>query len=181
MIDLFSSGTTPLETENLQFDGAQLSVNSLRDIYAGLDHESCRPRAIQVLGLHQNASTETLRLLFENRRTCGGDGGEIEDLDFDAEEGVAVIVYKDADSEYIEDLYLYLPKSSGPRVTCCHSPGGINSPRVTGIHTPDGANSPQVTVSHPPGVVNDLESQAVILHVALVPKSHMQSSSRWYQ
>jgi len=109
VITLFSSGTTQLETENLQFEGAQLSVNSLCDIYAGLDRESCRPRAIQVHGLPNNTSTERLRLVFENRRTCGGDGGDIEDLDFDAEEGVAVIVYKDADSEYIEDLYLHLP------------------------------------------------------------------------
>ena len=107
MITLYSLGITQLETENLKFGGAQLSVNTLCDIYAGLDPESCRPRAIQVHGLHQNTPIDMLELFFENKRACGG--GEIELLDYDAEEGVAVIVYKDADSEYIEDLYLHLP------------------------------------------------------------------------
>ena len=102
MITLYSLGTTQLETEKLRLGGAQLSVNTLCDIYAGLDPDSCRPRAIQVHRLHQNESTDMLQLFFENKRSCGG--GDIEDLDFDAEEGVAVILYKDADSEYIEDL-----------------------------------------------------------------------------
>ena len=106
MITLYSLGKTQLETEKLQLGDAQLSVNSLCDIYAGLDPESCRPRAIQVHGLHQNETTDMLQLFFENKRSCGG--GEIEDLDYDAEEGVAVIIYKDADSEYTEDLYWHL-------------------------------------------------------------------------
>ena len=45
-------------------------------------------------------------MFFENRRACNG--GAIEQLEFDAEKGIAVIVFKDADSEYIELSYTIL-------------------------------------------------------------------------
>ena len=82
---------------NLTLQGAPLSVVRLNDIYAGLDHESCRPRAIKVQGIHKSTSESYMHVFFENRRKSGG--GEIEHLDFDTEEGTAVIVFKDADSE----------------------------------------------------------------------------------
>ena len=80
----------------MHLEGAQLSIVPLMDIYAGLDRESCRPRAIKVEGIPKDTSNEFLQLLFENRRKSGG--GEIEQLDYDTED-VAVIVFKDADSE----------------------------------------------------------------------------------
>ena len=84
---------------NLTLLGAPLSVVRLNDIYEGLDHESCRPKAIKVQGIHKSTSESYMHVFFDNRRKSGG--GEIEHLDFDTEEGTAVIVFKDADSELI--------------------------------------------------------------------------------
>ena len=86
-----------MSVKDLRLEGAQLSVVPLMDIYAGLDREACRPRAIKVEGIPKDASEELLHLLFENRRKSGG--GAIEQLDYDTDEDVAVIVFKDADSE----------------------------------------------------------------------------------
>ena len=82
---------------NLTLLGAPLSVVRLNDIYEGLDSVSYRPRAIKVQGIHKSTSESYLHVFFETRRISGG--GEIELLDFDTEEGTAVIVFKDADSE----------------------------------------------------------------------------------
>ena len=68
-------------------------------IYSGLDRESCRPKAIKVERIPNDTSEELLSLIFENQRRSGG--GEIEQLDYDTEENTAVIVFKEADSEYI--------------------------------------------------------------------------------
>ena len=103
---MYLLGTTQLENENLQFGGTQLSVNALSDISVGCSLKSCRPRAIQVHGLPKNTSTDMVQLFFENKRTC--DGGDTEQLDFDAEEGIAVVVYKDADSEYMKYVYMHM-------------------------------------------------------------------------
>ena len=86
-----------MSLDKLEFEGARLSVTPLRDSYDGLDRESCRPRAIQVKGISKGVSKEFLELVFENRRTS--DGGEIELIDYDDEEGIAVIIFNDADSE----------------------------------------------------------------------------------
>ena len=68
-------------------------------MYAGLDYGTCRPKAINVEGIPNDTSEDYLSMFFENRRRCGG--GEIEQLDYDKEEHSAVIVFKEADSEYI--------------------------------------------------------------------------------
>jgi len=86
-----------MSVKDLRLEGAQLSVIRLMDVYAGLDRESCRPRAIKVEGIPKDTSEELLQLLFENRRKSGG--GDIEQLDYDTEEDIAVIVFRDADSE----------------------------------------------------------------------------------
>ena len=86
-----------MSLRNLELCGAQLSVIRLTDIYAGLDHESCRPRAIRVQGIRKATSKEFLQLFFENRRKSGG--GDVEHVDYDDREGIAVITFKDADCE----------------------------------------------------------------------------------
>ncbi len=92
-----SLGAAKLEDlPSLQLNGAQLSVARLTDTLAGLDPESCRPRAVQVQGIRSGTPEELLQLLFENRHRTGGGG--IETLDYDAEEGIAIIIFKDADS-----------------------------------------------------------------------------------
>ena len=86
-----------MNLRKLELEGAQLSVTRLTDIYAGLDRESCRPRAIHVQGICKDTSEEFLQLFFENRRKSGG--GDIEHVDYHNEEGIAVITFKDADCE----------------------------------------------------------------------------------
>ena len=88
-----------MSEKNLLLDGAQLSVVRLMTMYSGLDRESCRPKAIKVEGIPNDTSEEYLSMIFENRRRSGG--GEIEQLDYDTEEHTAVIVFNEADSEYI--------------------------------------------------------------------------------
>ena len=92
-----SPGAAKLEdTPNLKLSGSRLSVARLTHYLAGLDPERCRPRAVQVQGIRHRTPEELLQLLFENRLRTGG--GDIESLDYDAEEGIAVIIFKDADS-----------------------------------------------------------------------------------
>ena len=86
-----------MSLRKLELEGAQLSVIRLTDIYAGLDRESCQPRAIRVQGICKDTSEELLQLFFENRRKSGG--GDLENVDYHNEEGIAVITFKDADCE----------------------------------------------------------------------------------
>ena len=86
-----------MSLRKLELEGAQLSIIRLTDIYTGLDRESCRPRAIRVQGICKDTSEEFLQLFFENRRISGA--GDVEHVDYDNEEGIAVITIKDADCE----------------------------------------------------------------------------------
>ena len=86
-----------MSLSKLELEGAQLSIIRLTDIYAGLDRESCRPRAIRVQGILKDTSEEFLQLFFENRRKSGG--GEIEHVDYDNDESIAVITFTNADCE----------------------------------------------------------------------------------
>ena len=104
-----------LSMEKLHLLRARLTVTPLIDVYDGLDRELCRPKAIRVKRIGPRTSEEFLRLFFENQRECGG--GDIEQLDYDPQEGIAVIIFEDADSELIRDyitftyihiLYIYL-------------------------------------------------------------------------
>ena len=92
-----SPGATKLEdTPDLKLSGSLLSVARLAHSLAGLDPDRCRPRAVQVRRIRHGTPEELLQLLFENRLRTGG--GDIESLDYDAEEGIAVIIFEDADS-----------------------------------------------------------------------------------
>ena len=62
----------------------------------GLDLESGHARAVQIRGSRKGICEELLQLLVENWRGTRGD--DIETLDYKAEEGVAIIIFKDADS-----------------------------------------------------------------------------------
>ena len=86
-----------MSLRKLELEGAQLSVIRLTDIYAGLDRESCRPRAVRVQGIHKDTTEEYLQLFFESPRKS--DGGDVEHIDCDNEDGIAVITFKDADCE----------------------------------------------------------------------------------
>ena len=92
-----SPGAAKLEvTPDLMLSGTRLSIARLTHALAGLDPESCRPRAVQVQGIRRGTPEELLQLLFENRLRTGG--GAIESLDYDDEEGIAIIIFEDADS-----------------------------------------------------------------------------------
>lgn len=87
--------------DKLELEGARLSVTPLSDSYYGLDRESCRPRAIKLEGIGKVTSNEILALFFEIRRRSGG--GDIEQFDYDDDEGIVVIIFNDANSKYIHD------------------------------------------------------------------------------
>ena len=87
-------------------DGAQLTVTHLSDVYAGLDRQSCRPKAVRVSGIKSHTSKDFLQLFFENRRRSGG--GEIDDLEYGEEEGIAVATFKDAECEFIYGYILVM-------------------------------------------------------------------------
>ncbi|KAI0223125.1 Protein mono-ADP-ribosyltransferase PARP14, partial [Lamellibrachia satsuma] len=92
-----AQGATKLMSlEQLTLGGVQMSITPLRNAYAGLDREACRPRAVRVCGIGRDTSNEFLTLFFGNRRMCGG--GDIEELEYDNEQGVAIITYKDPES-----------------------------------------------------------------------------------
>ena len=86
-----------MSLRKLELEGAQLSVIRLMHIYAGLDRESCQPRAIRIQGIYKETSEEYLQIFFENRRKSGG--GDVEHVDYENEEGIAVITFKEADCE----------------------------------------------------------------------------------
>ena len=95
-----------MSSGQLELDGAQLTVTHLSDVYAGLDRQSCRPKAVRVSGIKSHTSKECLLLFFENRRSSGG--GEIDDLEYDEEEGIAVVTFKDAECEFIYEYILVM-------------------------------------------------------------------------
>ena len=86
-----------MSVDRLELSGARLSMTSLNDVYDGLDPELCRPKAIRVSGLSSDTKKDYLSLIFESERRTGG--GEIVDLEYDVEDGIAVITFKDANSE----------------------------------------------------------------------------------
>ena len=85
-------------SDRLQLHGAQLTVTALNDVCAGLDRESCRPKAVKVSGIDSRTSKDFLSLFFENRHRSGG--GEIDDLEYDQEEGWAIITFTDAECKF---------------------------------------------------------------------------------
>ena len=87
--------------DKLELEGARLSVTPLSDNYDGLDRESCRPRAIKLEGIGKVTPSEILTLFFEIRRRSGG--GDIEKFDYDNDEGIAVIIFNNANSKYIHN------------------------------------------------------------------------------
>ena len=87
-----------MSVKQLTLGGAQLSVTPLCDVYAGLDVETSRPRAVQVTGIASDTSREFLTLLFENQRKSGG--GEIDELEYDNSTGTAIVTFTDPESKY---------------------------------------------------------------------------------
>ena len=87
-----------MSSDQLELDGAQLTVTPLSDVYAGLDRESCRPKVVRVSGIDSRTSKDFLSLLFESRHRSGG--GEIDDLEYDQEEGLAIITFTDAECKF---------------------------------------------------------------------------------
>ena len=83
------------DSPNLELNGAEETTARL----SGLDPESCCPTAVQVRGSRKGICEELLQLLFET----GGD--VIETLDYNAEDGIAIIICKDADSAYTYVLF----------------------------------------------------------------------------
>ena len=88
VFDLSLVATKLEDSPNLELNGAEQSAARL----TGLDPESCCTRAVQVRGSRNGICEGLLQLLFET----GGD--VIETLDYNAEEGIAIIICKDADS-----------------------------------------------------------------------------------
>ena len=87
-----------MSSSRLELDGAQLTVTALSDVYAGLDRESCRPKAVKVSGIDSHTPKDFISLFFENRHRSGG--GEIDDLEYDQEEGLAIITFMDAECKF---------------------------------------------------------------------------------
>ena len=56
-----------------------------------------KDRTIQVAGLPANTNEEWIWLYFENKRRSGG--GEVENVDFRRDAGVAFVTFKDADGK----------------------------------------------------------------------------------
>ena len=95
----FPSGATKLmNAGTLVLKGAHLTVTALSDIYEGLDRESCPPKAVTVSGISSQTSTNFLTRFFRNRHKSGG--GNIEHLEYDNNDGIAVITFKEADSKF---------------------------------------------------------------------------------
>ena len=82
----------------LVLKGAHLTVTALSDIYEGLDRESCQPKAVKVSGFSSQTSKDFLTIFFENRHRSGG--GDIEHLEYDDSDGIAVITFDEADSKF---------------------------------------------------------------------------------
>ena len=98
-VRLFPSGATKLmNAGTLALKCAHLTVTALPDIYEGLDRESCQPKAVTVSGISSQMSKEFLTLFFENRHKSGG--GDIEHLEYDDKDGIAVITFEEADSKF---------------------------------------------------------------------------------
>ena len=96
---LFPSGATNLmNAGTLALKGAHLTVTALSDIYEGLDRESCQPKAVKVSGISSETSKDFLTIFFENRHRSGG--GDIEHVEFDDNDGTAVITFEEADSKF---------------------------------------------------------------------------------
>ena len=83
----------------LVLKGAHLTVTALSDIYEGLDRESCQPKAVKVSGISSQMSKDFLSVFFENRYRFGG--GDIEHVEYDDNDGTAVITFEEADSKFI--------------------------------------------------------------------------------
>ena len=110
-----------MSSDQLELGGAQLTVTSLIDVYAGLDRESCRPKAVRVSGIDSHTSKEFLLLFFKNRLSCGG--GKIDDLEYDEDEGIAVVTFKDAECElwiHLRDVEQAALKGCSTTSYSCH-------------------------------------------------------------
>ena len=58
-------------------------------------------RTIELIGLAPTTTEDSIRNFFENTRRSGG--GDIDSLEFSPEEGFAVITFKSAESEFVDN------------------------------------------------------------------------------
>ena len=82
-------------------DGASLAVKVGVPAAAQTDREDMEEsRTIELNGLAPTTTEDSIRNFFENTRRSGG--GDIDSLEFNPDEGFAVITFMSAESEFVD-------------------------------------------------------------------------------
>ena len=82
-------------------DGASLAVKVGVPAAEQPDQEDMEEsRTIELNGLAPTTTEDSIRNFFENTRRSGG--GDIDSVEFNLEEGFAVITFKSAESEFVD-------------------------------------------------------------------------------
>ena len=95
-----SAATKLMSFDRRKLNGVKLSVAPIE-----MDRESSHSRTI-VSGIVRGTSREHLSRVFGNRHRPGG--GDTEDLEYNREEGKAIITFKDANSECRFFVYIFI-------------------------------------------------------------------------
>ena len=83
-------------------DGASLAVKAGVPATEQTDQEDMEDsRTIELNGLAPTTTEDSIRNFFENTRRSGG--GDIDSVEFNPEEGVAVITFMSAESEFVDN------------------------------------------------------------------------------
>ena len=83
-------------------DGASLAVKAGVPATEQTDQEDTEDsRTIELNGLAPTTTEDSIRNFFENTRRSGG--GDIDSVEFNPEEGVAVITFMSAESEFVDN------------------------------------------------------------------------------
>ena len=83
-------------------DGASLDVKVGVPAAEQTDQEDMEEsRTIELNGLAPTTTEDSIRNFFENTRRSGG--GDIDSVEFNPEEGVAVITFMSAESEFVDN------------------------------------------------------------------------------
>ena len=83
-------------------DGASLAVKTGVPAAEQTNQEDMEEsRTIELNGLAPTTTEDSIRNFFENTRRSGG--GDIDSVEFNPEEGVAVITFMSAESEFVDN------------------------------------------------------------------------------
>ena len=93
---------TVLQRRQHCVDGASLAVKAGVPAAEQTNQEDMEEsRTIELNGLAPTTTEDSIRNFFENTRRSGG--GDIDSVEFNPEEGVAVITFMSAESEFVDN------------------------------------------------------------------------------